>query len=376
VPFESGPSSEAVVLGIFGDDKLQEQRIAALERHVLLCVIGLLAAGCTSHVHHPYSAADAANNNPVIAPLAVQYEPQSIDYHNSILNDDPKREYQLRHIEMRSFGENGQKNDRLESLYYRSNRPRRLPLVIVLPIWGTSTYPPEKIASSLRARSRGGVHVLRVLGEDSIFDWETLGAAGSEEEFLASMERTVLREVVNAVDVSRLIDWAETRPEVDPSRIGLIAFSHGAVVGGLVAVNETRLQGVVLAMGGAHSHRILATCGGRYGKLRSAITERFDWSRDQYERALEPIFMRYDPGGFPGRADPSRILLFDALKDDCIPQDPREALWNALGKPERFSLNYKHRNAFFSMTPLGFYWMRREVYEFLEERLGIGEPVH
>ena len=335
--------------------------------------LALLAAGCTAHVHYPYRAAkDAGQDFDADSPV-LEYDRQPISYHNNVLESDPARAYQVRHIKMRSIGENGQKDNKLEGLYHQSNQPGRRPLVIVLPIWGAKNYPPRKFASALRSRSGGEVHVLRVLGEDYVFDWEALGAARTEEEFLALMERMLLRDAVNAVDVSRLIDWAETRPEVDPARIGMIAFSHSALVGGSVAVNETRFQAMVLIMGGAYVHKILATCAGRIGVLRETITARFGWTAQDYERALEPIFMRYDPTRFPGRADPGRILMIEAGNDECVPPASREDLWKALGRPELYSLKYKHKSSFLSMTPLGSFWMQRKVYEFLANKLEI-EP--
>jgi dienelactone hydrolase len=333
--------------------------------------LALLAAGCTAHVHYPYRAAsDAGQGSGADSPV-LEYDRRPISYRNHVLESDPTRAYQVRHIKMRSIGENGQKDDNLEAFYYQSNRPGKRPLVIVLPIWGAKNYPPKKFASALRSRSGGEIHVLRVLGEDYVFDWEALGAARTEEEFLGLMDRMLQRDAVNALDVSRLIDWAEARPEVDPTRIGMIAFSHSAIVGGTVAVNETRLQATVLVMGGAYVHKILATCAGRIGALRETITARFGWTAQDYERSLEPIFMRYDPTRFPGRADPSRILMIEAGNDECVPPASREDFWKALGKPELYSLKYNHKSSFLSMTPLGSFWMQKKVYEFLANKLEI-----
>lgn len=112
------------------------------------------------------------------------------------------------------------------------------------------------------------MHVLRVLGERHIIDWEALGEGKTKEEFLSTMARMVQRQVTNIIDVSRLVDWAESRDEIDAGRIGLIGFSRSAIVGGLMAINEPRFTAVVLVMGGARPHRILAVCkSGDAGQL-------------------------------------------------------------------------------------------------------------
>jgi hypothetical protein len=125
-------------------------------------------------------------------------------------------------------------------------------------------------------------------------------------------------------------------------------------------------------MGGARPHRILATCDGDVGRPRKKILKRFGWTAADYEQAIEPFFRSIDAANYPGRADPSRILIFDSHEDKCIPQDSRDDLWEALGRPARISFLYGHNTSFLSMTPLGFNWMRREIYEFFEGTLGFG----
>lgn len=44
-------------------------------------------------------------------------------------------------------------------------------------------------------------------------------------------------------------------------------------------------------------------------------------------------------------------------------------MWEALGRPERLTMDYDHRAAFYSITPLGFNWLRYRIWEFLKPRL-------
>jgi dienelactone hydrolase len=166
-----------------------------------------------------------------------------------------------------------------------------------------------------------------------------------------------------------LVDWAEARNEIDAARIGLIGFSHSAITAGVAAVNELRLAAAVLVMGGAHPHRVLAVCGHHVGRTRDQILQRFGWTAADYEQAIQPFFRPIDAAHYPGRADPSRILIFDSHEDECIPRNARDDLWEALGRPARISFLYRHDTSFLSMTPLGFNWMRREIYEFFERTL-------
>ena len=241
--------------------------------------------------------------------------------------------------------------------------------MIVLPIWGTSTYPSRKITKSLRRYSRGDINVLRILGEDFLFDWAALSAAATEAELIVLAERMVERVRTHVRDVRRAIDWAEAQPGVDADRIGLIGFSMGAIVGSLIAANEPRIAATVLAMGGANTHEMLANCFGRAKEAREAIMARLGWTKETFEEKLERPLMPINAARFAGSVNPDRVIIFEAARDTCIPKSSRDALWHAMGQPQRVSLANGHKMAFLAMTPLGFNTMRRKIYDFLEETL-------
>lgn len=333
---------------------------------VALC---LALAGCV-HQRTPYQPPGQETAwSPIGDEGPLPYPRAPVPYDNHVVVDDPALAYRVRRLTIPSSGENGQEGDRIEALYYQSRSPGPRRMVIVLPIWGSYNYPSDTITDSIRFRSNGGTHVLRVLGERYVLDWKALGEAPTPEAFQDLMARMARREGVNIVDVSRLVDWARARPEVDPERIGLVGFSHGAIIAAMAAVNDPRIHATVLVMGGAHPHRILATCGGRVGELREKILRRFGWTVEEYQSAIEPLYRPFDVARYPGRVDPASVLVVDSARDGCIPDDARQHMWEALGRPERISLAYGHRMAFMSMTPLGFYWMRREIFEFLDARL-------
>ena len=61
--------------------------------------------------------------------------------------------------------------------------------------------------------------------------------------------------------------------------------------------------------------------------------------------------------------------MIDAMFDDCMPHEARDALWEIMGHPRRITLPYWHRSAFYSITPLGLNFMRRKIYRFLDATL-------
>ncbi len=285
-----------------------------------------------------------------------------------------KNNYRVYSFSFPSVGENGQDGNLVSALYYQSKLPGKKRLVIVLPIWGTHTYPPEKMTASLLRYSDGKVNVLRILGENYLIDWQALHAAATADEFMAVHYRMVERVRTHVIDIRRAVDWAEMQPEIDSERIGLIGFSMGANIASLVLAHEPRIAVAALVMGGANPHEILSSCAGRVRKLRKAITARFGWSRESYERKLEKPYAPINPARFAGRVDPQKVIFFEAAFDTCIPKSGREALWRAMGEPKRVVWPWNHKMAFIAMTPLALNTMRHRIYDFFESALA--HPPH
>ncbi len=335
-------------------------------------VASAVSSACfTSHVRTPYTdAKDVQVSQSFDAAPAFRYPKTFVPFTNHVDGAGALPIYELRLIEMPSVGDNGQDGNLVTARYYRSTLPGPRPLVIVLPIWGSFTYPPRKMSASIQRQSGGAVHVLYVQGDSYLADWSGFVAAADESEFLELWREAVERQRVTIVDVRRLIDWAEQRPEIDPGRIGLIGFSLGAVVAGTITTQEPRLAATVSVMGGSHLHSIIANCDGkRSTSVQEIAAGSFGWDREKLAAQLEPITSVVDPANYPNRVDPRTVLIIDAKRDKCVPKRSRQDLWLALGKPERISMNYDHEPAFYSMTPLGFNWMRRRIWEFFESRL-------
>ena len=206
-------------------------------------------------------------------------------------------------------------------------------------------------------------------GANYLFEWERLHNAPDEDGFWRMMEHMVGRIATTVIDIRRLVDWAESRPEIDATRIGVVGFSMSAYISALTVLNEPRIAAGVFVMGAAHPDRLMVHCPGRLETLETIALSRFGWTEDDYYAGLKGYFEGLDPADYPGQVDPRRVLVVDAAKDDCMPEEAREALWESLNRPERISFNYTHKRAFLSMTPLGFNYMRGEVFRFLDERL-------
>jgi len=276
-----------------------------------------------------------------------------------------RRGYSIHRFSMPAGFENGQPDNLLTGTYYASSLPGRRPLVVILPVWGVSEYPSTSMAGALVNRSRGGMNVLRVDGKRRLLPWESIARSSTPEQFAARLSNAAERLRHAVIDARRLIDWAGKRREIDPDRIGLVGFSISAVTGSLVVQSDPRIRAAALVMGGAQISRIVSRCPGNEEETRSRIMHNLGLDLADYERSIRQAFRGLDPADYPHRVDPHGILLVDAGKDDCIPGESREAWWETLGRPERISMNYSHRGSFLAMTPLGFNFLKKRIYEHL-----------
>ncbi|HEY8520820.1 MAG TPA: hypothetical protein VIN61_12120 [Gammaproteobacteria bacterium] len=328
----------------------------------------LLTGGCALHVHHESSPPpDYVYTPPVEADPAFEYVAPGPVTVSEVL--DTTRYHDLVRITFESSGRNGHPQNLVSGLYFRSRKPGPKKLVIVLPVWGASNYPPGKISRGYAKRSRGEAHVIWLSGETPVFPWDELSSTESEAEFIARARDSAERFRSAVVDVRRLIDWAETRPEIDSSRIGVVGFSMSALVTATLLGNESRINAGVIMMGSAEYANVFATCAKRAAEVREHVFREYGWTPEQYRSFFADLFAPAEPVRFAGRYDPREILMIDTRFDDCMPRRSRQALYEATGHPERITLVYRHRTAFYSLTPLGVNFSRRKIYRFLDDVL-------
>ncbi len=279
------------------------------------------------------------------------------------------RWHEVFHLSFKSTGTNGHPQNLVEGEYYRSTEPGPKKLVVVMPIWGTSTYPPSKISRGYAHRDGKDTQVIWVYGTAPLFPWDELSSAPTEEEFMRLARASAERYRSTVVDMRRLLDWAETRDEIDSSRIAFVGFSMSALVTATLLGNDSRISAAVLMMGAANFADVFSNCGDRAGEVRKHAMQDFGWSLQRYHDFFQGLFGPADPVRYAGHYDPDKILMIDAMFDDCMPESARAALWEITGRPKRITLLYRHRTAFYSLTPLGLNFSRRKIYRFLDKAL-------
>ena len=358
------------IVGRSGNREPLRRPSAAVASIVL--VFSLAAGtGCTSHMHTQLATADHG----LVPRLSTDVDPrfsysyEEIPFANHVVGEGATSNYTLRELTIPSAGVSPQGDREIRAKYYRSELSGPRPLLITLPIYARFTYPSDKVSTFVQKHSKGAYHVVEVEGKNFLINWYSLADTDDEEHFLDLFREGVEAERLVVIDLRRLIDWAEQQPEIDGDRIGLVGFSRSAIVAGTLATQEPRLAATILVVGGAHPHTIVAHCEGvRTAAVQKNAARQFGWDRDELEARLKPIFAVVDPANYPGRVDPETVLMIEAARDDCVVKESSDALHEAMGHPEIFTLNYGHRTAFLSMTMLGGNWMCDRILEFLDKR--------
>lgn len=267
----------------------------------------------------------------------------------------------------------GSQGPELGALAYISGTPGPKRWVVVLPIWGSSTYPPRKLVTWL-TRGQEGIDTNVLWVQDpkraNLIDFPALEEASTPEEFLTVLSRSAACIGAAADDVRGWMDWVRHQPSADPRRVGIVGCSIGAIVGSLAMGRDGRFGAGVFAMGGGHLDEILSECYGAEADVRRHAAEAFGWSQEDFRREVAGPLAMVDPVAVAGNIDPADVLFIDAGKDSCIPASSRDDLWEAMGRPERVTLGYDHKTSFLSMTFLGLDETTRRMVRFLDSHLG------
>lgn len=336
---------------------------------VWLGFIVAVTSGCVDAVHERTPRPVA----PALAPVSSSFErtthPAPVVSLKEHSRDDAGVTYAL---SMASSGDNGQAEQAVRGWYF-AHAHARAPLVIVVPIYGTINYPSWTMARFLtQARTPLPVNVVLLEADRDLTDWDRLQRAPTEAAFLEAVAVGTARYRTTAEDISRIVDWALTRPETDAERLGIVGFSLSATIAAIAMTQDPRLAAGAFVMGGANLHEIFAFCDEpRVAEVRRAVTTRFGWSVETFKLKIQAISDAINPALMPRVNGHRRTLYMEATSDDYIPPTAREALRVTLNPSVHVRLRYRHWPAFLrGMSLLSLHYIERTVVSFFEETFG------
>jgi len=236
--------------------------------------------------------------------------------------------------------------------------PSCLPAAIVFPIRGRDTYVSEALARLLASRGYATVRLER-------------GALPLRYSSDAQEVAEILSQALS--DARRIIDWFETRPEVNAKRIVTAGVSLGGIMGATLAGIDERVSGGFFIMPGGGLPEILYDSEDEtvIGFVRRVMNRRELRSRSDFIAHAEPLTRETDPLTYASRVDPRHVLLVSARFDSVIHEERTRVLWEGLGKPTWIRVPSGHVSIF----PF-FWWAAGKGIDHLDRVLLEGETEH
>jgi hypothetical protein len=179
---------------------------------------------------------------------------------------------------------------------------------------------------------------------------------------------------VLVINTRQVIDWAESRNELDAQRVAVMGMSIGGMASAItMAVDERVMAGVFLVTGG-NMENITWRSKNDVARMSHKCTE-FQcheiyshypqYLDDVKERGIENVVpakecFLFDPISFTSYLRGRPMLMINAEWDDFVPKDSTLEFWEACGHPRIVWLPANHNTVF-----LRYHSIRREVTGFI-----------
>ena len=145
---------------------------------------------------------------------------------------------------------------RVTALLYLPSDPKPAPAVIIAcGHGGSKSALYAQYGGQLYAKFGFATLVVDTIGEEERHKERRLGARGHDlyhipkAERATFMEESMGRSVLGKIvwDLMRGVDYLQTRPEVQPDRIGVVGYSLGGASAGSLAILDERIKSVVIS---------------------------------------------------------------------------------------------------------------------------------
>jgi dienelactone hydrolase len=207
--------------------------------------------------------------------------------------------------------------------------PLPRPVVLLVPILAGGAELMEGVAQRVAEYGFDVAYCARAGGALAC------GQRGAELDEL--FRRTVLHQRL-------LLRWLRERTAT-PTPQFVLGISLGGMVATVLAAHEPGLDGVAICLSGGDVADVIANSSeGRVRRWRE-WRRREDGIGDGALRAELQQFLRHEPLRYAPAVPTERVLLVDATLDTVVPRRNQDLLWEALGRPARYSLPLGHYTA-------------------------------
>ncbi|MBI1318265.1 MAG: prolyl oligopeptidase family serine peptidase [Candidatus Hydrogenedens sp.] len=131
-------------------------------------------------------------------------------------------------------------------------------------------------------------------------------------------------------DARRMVDYLQTRDDVDPERIYLVGASYGAITGTTVIAREKRIKAGVLVVGGGDFMTMVNA-----PIIQEEVGKRgLDWALELVKPIAHLIVDAADPVHYAPGTEGTPVLMQSGSADRLVSPEAGEKLYAALGEPK------------------------------------------
>jgi len=260
---------------------------------------------------------------------------------------DKKKDYTLQRITFPSNNNILQSAHDISIDYYAIDSSEKVPVILVLPILSGQ----NKIASSFARYFAEYGFATAVVHRQQVYE---------QTDYL-QQTNTIMRQIV--FDHKQVIDWIESRVELDASRIGVVGTSMGGIKSALISALDKRIKATVIILGGGDIPYLLARW--HQGSVKKKAGKVL--AVGQQHATQSPLVAKKiecDPINYAQYIDARRTLMVLARFDSVIPFYNGLQLKEKIGNPETIYLLAGHYSAIIYLP-----YVRYEARKFLQKQL-------
>ncbi len=230
-------------------------------------------------------------------------------------------------------------NNTVYAEYYRPRGDGPFPCTIVLDITGGDQSLSRFISTIL---SRQGIGCLFV---QMAYYGPRRPAHGNVRLLSFNVARTMDAVRQTVLDLRRATAWMESRPEIDPKRLGILGTSLGSLMSALTAEMEPKLGSVVILLGGGGL--VEAYYDNPQGASYRKLWERLGGTKEKLAALIAPVDPLTRAANLKGR----HVLFIAGKRDQIVPPSATVRLWKAAGEPKIIWYDCTHYGAAFYIVP-------------------------
>lgn len=246
-------------------------------------------------------------------------------------------------------GPNGADDDsRITFEFYEPSGDAPSPVVLLMPILNGQKHLMRPFATKF-ARNGYAAVIIDTVQRRTLLD----DLADPEPAIRLTIQRH-----------RRVIDWVETRPDLDASKIAVFGASLGGFNALYLAAMDPRVRAVSPALvGGSLPYVLVTSDERRIVEATDAVKNQLSMDDDQLMDYLTEK-IETDVLAVAPHVNADRVLMVLTKYDSTVPYDSQLRLRDAMGNPEAITLPTSH-----NMAAAYLFYLRSRVLKFFDRKL-------